>query len=167
MTIAAAFVAVSMDAQIYVGGSLGFNSTSYQQDGLDSETTITILPEIGYNLTDDFAVGATFGYESWGDDDNAFTVAPYARYTFLKSGAVNLFVDGGLSYTSRKDQYSDLSIGFKPGVAVNLTEKFSFVTHVGFLGFTEHNPKGDDNNVTDFGLNLDGNFLTFGFYYNF
>ena len=58
-------------------------------------------------------------------------------------------------------------IGFKPGVAVNLNEKLSFVAHVGFLGYENEKVKGDDKSTNSFGLDLSGNNLSFGVYYNF
>ena len=47
MTLAAAFVAVSMSAQnnMYVGGSLGYTSTSY--DGDAQQSTLKFIPEFG------------------------------------------------------------------------------------------------------------------------
>jgi len=40
------------------------------------------------------------------------------------------------------------------------------VAHVGFVGFETFSPKnGDSSNA--FGLNLDGNNILFGVYYNF
>lgn len=178
MTLAAAFVAVSMSAQVYVGGSLGVNAWSSQEHAVinadQSETTFAILPEIGYNLTEDFAIGTVIGYvnDKWegveGMSESAFKFAPYARYTFLKSGRVSLFVDGGVDFTTAsKADWTELAIGFKPGLAVSLTDNISFVSHLGFIGFDEFNPDGDDNNTTNFGLNLSGSNLTFGLYFNF
>lgn len=166
MTIVAAFVAVSMSAQVYVGGSLGFGVTSYQAEDQDNETSFRILPEIGYNLTDDLAIGAYFGLNHLGEDANAWTVNPYARYTFAKFDKVSLFVDGGLEFETMKDAYTNFGVGFKPGIAVSLTDKLSFVSHLGFLGFRENNPNGDNNNTTNFGVDLD-NGINFGLYFNF
>ena len=65
MTIAAAFVATAMNAQVYVGGSIGLNAWSSQKNAGDrSETTFKILPEIGYNINDSWAIGTVIGYES-------------------------------------------------------------------------------------------------------
>ena len=58
-------------------------------------------------------------------------------------------------------------LGIKPGVAVSLNEKLSFVAHFGFLGYKSVDPDGDDNKVTSIGLDADGSELTFGLYYNF
>ena len=129
MTLAAAFVAVSMNAQVYVGGSLGFASVSPEVG--DGETTFTLLPEIGYQFSEDWAVGVQVGYASdkvmgvgyvgdlsqWvavGPSESAFIFAPYARYTALKYKCVNLFFDGGIGFVSGSDaKFSAMNIGIK------------------------------------------------------
>ena len=173
--IAVAFVAMSVNAQVYVGGSLGINAWSSQKNAGDrSETTFTILPEVGYNLNDEWAVGTVIGYVSdkWvgvnGISESAFTFNPYARYTYLKAGKVSLFVDGGVDFTTAsKADWNELAIGLKPGLAVSLSDNISFVSHLGFIGYDVLNPDGDDNNISKFGLDLSGNNLTFGLYFNF
>ena len=173
--IAVAFVAMSVNAQVYVGGSLGINAWSSQKNAGDrSETTFTILPEVGYNLNDEWAVGTVIGYVSdkWtgvnGISESAFTFNPYARYTYLKAGKVSLFVDGGVDFTTAsKADWNELAIGLEPGVAVSLSDNISFVSHLGFIGYDVLNPDGDDNNTSKFGLDLNGNNLTFGLYFNF
>ena len=166
---------MSVNAQVYVGGSLGINAWSSQKNAGDrSETTFTILPEVGYNLNDEWAVGTVIGYVSdkWtgvnGISESAFTFNPYARYTYLKAGKVSLFVDGGVDFTTAsKADWNELAIGLKPGLAVSLSDNISFVSHLGFIGYDVLNPDGDDNNTSKFGLDLNGNNLTFGLYFNF
>ncbi|MBR1448129.1 MAG: outer membrane beta-barrel protein [Prevotella sp.] len=175
MTLAAAFVAVSMNAQVYVGGSLGINAWSSQKNAGDrSETTFSVLPEVGYNFNDEWAVGTVIGYESdkWagieGVSENAFTFNPYVRYTFAKAGKVNFFVDGAVDFTSASDaDWTSFGVGLKPGLAVNLTDNISFVSHLGLIGWQQLNPDGDDNSINKVGLDLSGNNLTFGLYFNF
>lgn len=166
---------MSVNAQVYVGGSLGINAWSSQKNAGDrSETTFSILPEVGYNLNDEWAVGTVIGYVSdkWtgvnGISESAFTFNPYARYTYLKAGKVSLFVDGGVDFTTAsKADWNELAIGLKPGLAVSLSDNISFVSHLGFIGYDVYNPDGDDNNTSKFGLDLNGNNLTFGLYFNF
>ena len=176
MTLAAVCVAATMNAQVYVGGGIGFQSVS--SDG-NSETFFTVMPEIGYNLNEDWAVGIVLGYGESRDKakktvvykQKAYTVSPYARYTFAKFDKINLFVDGGVGYThydDNGDKANEFSVGLKPGLAVNLNEKLSFVAHVGFLGYTNY--KEDVSGakaVNNFGVGLDGTNLSFGVYYNF
>ena len=108
--LAAAMMVASLaaSAQVYVGGSLGFQSIK-PYDGAETSTTFSIMPEIGYNLDDNWAVGIQLGYTSSNADSDFektdFTKAiinlnPYARYTFAKTGIASFFVDGGLPSTS-------------------------------------------------------------------
>lgn len=174
-----AMMAMTANAQVYVGGGIGFETAS--QDG-NSETFFKIMPEVGYNLNENWAVGIALGYnesKTTLKEANikttakikAFEIAPYARYTFAKFDMVNLFVDGTVDYLHTDivgDKTNTFSVGLKPGVAVNLNDKLSFVAHVGFLGY--QNAKEDYEGakaVNTFGLNLDGSNLTFGVYYNF
>jgi opacity protein-like surface antigen len=174
MTMVAVFAAMNMNAQVYVGGSVGFGSV--KSGSHSSESTYKIVPEIGYNLNDQWAIGVGLGYQKgncdFGNLDFAFntqeifTVSPYARYTFINSNLVNVFVDGGLGFASVKDGGSFFQAGVRPGIALKASDKISLVAHVGFVGFETFSPKnGDSSNA--FGLNLDGNNILFGVYYNF
>ena len=174
-----AMMTMTVNAQVYVGGGVGLQSSSY--DG-NSETFFKLVPEIGYNLNEDWAVGITVGYgesKTTLKEDGvkitakvkAFEIAPYARYTFAKFDKVNLFVDGTVDYLNTDnagDKNNTFSIGLKPGVAVNLNDKLSFVAHAGFLGY--QNSKDDYEGAkaaNTFGFDLDGSNLSFGVYYNF
>jgi hypothetical protein len=171
-----AMMTMTVNAQVYVGGGVGLQSSSY--DG-NSETFFKLVPEIGYNLDENWAVGIAVGYgehKTTLKSGNlkttakvkAFEIAPYARYTFAKCGKVNFFVDGGVGFkTASKADWTEFNVGLKPGLAVALSDKVSFVSHFGFLGYDVFNPEGDKNNVSKFGLDLDGNDLTFGLYFNF
>lgn len=175
MTLAAVAVAATMNAQVYVGGGIGFQTSS--NDG-NTSTTIKLIPEVGYTLDENWAVGIALGYAQnnvkVGGEKvkvKVFQVSPYARWTFVKFDRVNLFVDGGVSYQHEDadgTKTNDFGVGLKPGVAVNLTDKLSFVTHVGFLGYTYSKLDVSGAKATNsFGFDLDGNNLTFGLYYNF
>ena len=174
MTMVAVFAAMNMNAQVYVGGSVGFGSV--KAGSLSSESTYKIVPEIGYNLNSEWAIGVALGYQKgncdFGNYDftfnttEVFSVNPYARYTFLNSDMVNVFIDGGLGFASVKDGGSLFQVGLRPGIALKANDKISFVAHIGFVGFETASPKhGDSSNA--FGLELDNNNILFGVYYNF
>ena len=139
-----AVASLTAGAQVYVGGEVGLWRN--WKDAANT-TNFTIKPEVGYNLNEKWAVGTTLGYiysYDQGEKTNAFTVAPYARYTFVKLGNVNLFLDGGFGFATYKvksaegvkgDAQNAWEVGIKPGVSVSLTEKLSFIAHVGFLGY--------------------------------
>ncbi len=177
MTLVAAVMAVSASAQVYVGGtfSVNGNETKIQAAGLEKatkNTTYEFLPEIGYNIDKDLALGVALGWQGTTKGGaKAFEVNPYARLTFVHSKYVNVFVDGGVGY---KNYYSNQDgesfyIGLKPGLSVNLNKNFSFVTKVGFFGWAKENNYGDNakKTLTQWGAKLDGNNIQFGVYYNF
>lgn len=174
--VASVAIAVSANAQVFVGGSVGFGSVKVA--GNDSEVTYKIVPEVGYNFNKNWAIGLTIGYqkgacnlvdENIAQDVNTkvFTVAPYGRYTFVHSKYVNVFIDLGLGFASYTDMGTQFDLGVTPGVAVNLSDKLSFVSHIGFAGFKTFSPKGDGKSSSKFGLDVNQNNLTFGLYYNF
>lgn len=165
---------------LYLGGSLGYMHNS--KDHV-STNELTILPEIGYNFNDTWAVGTTVGYDytHWCGRKTSlhlFEFNPYARFTYFRTenNLVQLFIDGGAgiglgTYDNDGDD-SDTAvtwnIGFRPGVAFNFTSRFSVVAHVGFLGYEgANNAAYNGGKARRGGLMLDGNDLTLGFYYNF
>ena len=170
MTLVAAMFAVCASAQIYVGGNVGISSVD--GDGIDSETYYKLLPEVGYHFNDDWAAGVMFG---WSKDaanltnaaaTQTFEINPYARYPFLHSQVINLFCDGCFGYKHYNGWADQWSIGLKPGVEVKIN-KFSLIAHVGFVGWEQVKGIHGGGKVSEWGLNLDGNNIMFGVYYNF
>lgn len=170
LTFAFAVSALAMNAQLYVGGEVGA-----WRNWDDNHTSFNIAPEVGYNLSDKWAVGLEIGYNyeyQQGQDLNIFGLAPYARYTFANFGPVNLFLDGGLGYYKADGDLANddsiFEVGLKPGLSVNLTDKLSFVSHVGFLGYRDADAIFRAVGVeSGLGFDLSGQALTFGLYYNF
>lgn len=168
----------AMAEDLSIGGTVNFwrNST-------EKHTTITILPEIGYTLNPKWDLGLQIGYqheELGADDDkvigNLFVIAPYARYTFFKAGIIDLFVDGGFGIQTGKTRYhgdsSDAAtawnIGFKPGVAFNINNKFAIITKLGFLGYEGANDGAKATGKCEgFGLRFSGDALSLGVHYKF
>ena len=171
------FASLNASAQFYAGGSIGFGSVKPVNGG-DSEFLFKILPEVGYQINDKWAAGAVLGYskgdfamasgtESFGTTGReVFQISPYARYTAVEWDPVKLFFDGEVSFASIKNGGSYFALGVSPGIAVALTDKVSFVTHLGFLGFENRSPEGSGKSGTKFGLDF-RNSCSFGVYYNF
>ncbi len=172
MTLVAVMIAVCASAQVYVGGNVGISSVDV--DGADNETYYKLLPEVGYKFNDDWAAGVMFGWSKGAIDlgsisvgaTQTFEINPYARYTFFHSKVVNLFCDGGFGYKHYNGTANQWSIGLKPGIEVKIN-KFSLVAHVGFLGWEQIKGIDDGPKASEWGINLDGNNITFGVYYNF
>lgn len=169
IAVMAVVAAISASAQTYVGGSFGYKNIN-PGDGEDKINTITIAPELGYNLSDKWAIGTTvdFDYTKKGDaSTTGFIVAPYARYTVAHIDKIRLFLDGTVEFGTYKvkgqDANSAWGIGVKPGVAYDVNDKVSLIAHVGFFGYSDTH-KFDGNKT--FALGVD-NTLSLGFYYNF
>lgn len=170
LTVVAAVLAVAASAQVYVGGEAGL-WRNYDAN----HTSFTLQPEVGYHLGEKWAIGTTVGFAHAYVDGvklNGAIIAPYARYSYAKLGPVDLFIDGGFGFCTYKWKGADNSsngwqVGLSPGLAVNLTEKLSFIAHVGFLGCRDSDDETNLFGENGFGFKLSGNDLRFGMVYNF
>ena len=147
MTFVAAVMAVSASAQVYVGGNVGIASYDPGYEGSKSETVYSVLPEIGYSFDSDWAAGVAFGWSKGALRQNDLTFDSNMTHTF----EVNPYV----RYTAIKGKV----------VAVNV-DKFSFVAHIGFVGYENFKPEGGDASSV-WGVDFDGNNISLGVYYNF
>lgn len=196
-----AVAAVSANAQIYVGGGLGFKtSKEVVLDVKDAEqpstTTISLIPEIGYKLNDNSAIGIELGIESKSTDGKSsfgFKLAPYYRHTFWSADKLSIFADVQLSFKSSTDTEdeesytekgdpttienkttnSEFGLGVAPGIAYDLNDKFTMVAKIGWLGFKSNSREyehGEEKTKykagSSFGLDLN-NALSFSIFYNF
>lgn len=171
LTAIVAVASLGANAQIWVGGQLGFN---YEKKGDAKATTVAFAPEVGYTLSDKLDIAIALREElvapDGGDNLNSFSVNPYARYTFYQTGKVGFFIDGGFSIgaadiPASDDNATTWGIGIRPGVKFAASDKVTLVASLGGLGYQQ--AKSGDYKVNDFGLNVDGNALTFGLYYSF
>lgn len=190
MTAALAVAALAANAQVYVGGE--FNLWRNTEHSANT-TNFKVAPEIGYILDDDSEIGVAVGYNhiyngnhNGSTKNNSFSIAPYYRYNFLKLKNVNLFVEAGFGVATGKvkttvkgagqevsvesDAANSYEFGLKPGVAVNLSNKVSFVAKAGFFGYRTTNDAAGHANVfgeNGFGVGLNSNDLSFGLVYKF
>lgn len=106
LSIIVALIAITANAQVYVGGTFGVGSDKVETEGTEvKNTTFKILPEVGYELNEDWSVGTVVGYEYNKSGDvktNTFTIAPYARYFFLNSDVVRLLPMADLAFLLQK-----------------------------------------------------------------
>ena len=146
-----AVATLTANAQFYIGGSLGFNSSSDKYNAAPTEITtsaITIAPEVGYTLNEKWGIGLAFDVafnnnkrETAGTsvENNSTTIGvkPYARYQALQWGKANIFVDGGINFgmTSRKDWKSSMDLGVfvTPGIAYQISDCISIVGKINNL----------------------------------
>lgn len=127
MTLAAVCVAATMNAQGYVGGSLGYSTTKTNNGSVGTPATeeyttkaFVIQPEIGYKMDDKMSVGLVISYVTASKEaeyvgpgtapsytkpsSTTIGLRPYLRYQVLTFGKANIFVDGGLNFAISKEK---------------------------------------------------------------
>ena len=98
--------AMTANAQVWIGGEAGYNTSKSTFDGnkLESMNNVTVLPEVGYSLNEKFDVAVAIGFKHGDnsnannviDNSNSFVLHPYVRYSYAKVGDLKFFVDGGV-----------------------------------------------------------------------
>lgn len=157
-------VCMCAKAQVYMGGSLSL----WHNDDADA-TSFTLAPEVGCELNQQWSIGASlmFNHTKSHEKIRSFGFAPYARYTFFENKPLRLFVDGCLGISSTKQGHADseagFELGFKPGIALKLTDHFSLVTRYGFLGYRDDYMQGQEG----YGFSFSSEDLSIGFHYTF
>ncbi len=167
--IALAMTTMVSSAQVFVGGGLGFSSSKYE--GADhSSTGFNFSPEVGYVLDEVWSFGLPIGigFERTASEkaydlegDTSWSIAPYARYTFFRSGNLSVFVDGILGLAGTNGD-TNVSLSVAPGVAYGFTENICVVTRLGSLGWNNQYGSG-----SYFGLNADASIGSVALYYTF
>lgn len=149
--------------RIWTGGSLGLKSSKTTGDG--KLTNFTIVPEVGYNLSDHWGIGLKLGYkynESYVSHakvkSDGFTVHPFARYSFLNGKLGGLFLDGGAGYSYSKEKGTgtktqEWEAGLRPGVRINVSDNVSLTGKFGFLGYQYE--KYGSRKTNTFGFDFD------------
>ena len=164
--VVAASSFAAADAQVFLGGRLGLWHNSKAET-----TNVSFAPEVGYALKNKWTLAAELNYDLqekalYGKDLNTFSFNPYARYTAASWGPVNLIFDGTVNLGWEKVKGADAQfawgVGVRPGLAVNISPRVSFVTSLGFVGFRDSDLSGQQ-----FGYNLSSKNVSFGVYYNF
>ena len=159
-----------------VGGSSSFNFSSSKpkfksdsggtQDNGVTETRFSLMPNAGYFVIDNLAVGAgilftsnktksdEFDFES---TNTALTFSPFARYYFTE-GNIKPFLQGtvGFGFSNSKfdegggeseNKNSIFNYGFDGGVAFFIGNKASIDVGVGYSSSSFKERENNDNNV--------------------
>ena len=166
LVLALAFAGIfTANAQVWVGGGLG---ASIQKN----HTSLSIAPEIGYAINDQWqvALGAGYGFnqtkvdvlgETITTNTNTLALQPYVRYVATTVGKFSLFFDlcGDFGLL---DDARDYAVTIQPGIAWMATDHWTAAFRFGKVGY-DHNFYGTDG----FLLNCDLAAPQIRLYYNF
>jgi opacity protein-like surface antigen len=124
---------------VFVTGVVGFTSTS---GGEADESSFEIMPQLGYFVTENIAIGARVGFNSTKMDDvsrSGFGVGAFGRYYFTPASKFSLFGELAVDYDSREvsDDVSLNTFGAGLGLGLNyfVSKNFSLEAGIGVLGF--------------------------------
>lgn len=151
----------SLNAQIFVGGGFGLESTTSSSTTGSTTTELgknfsyDFSPEVGYFLSENLALGLGF---SIGNDKTTtpittttnseysvtdWSIRPFARYYAMKSGSFSVFGEGALNIGGTSSQTtsgstttdglsrSTFGISIQPGISYDLSDKVSLIAKVG------------------------------------
>ena len=166
LVLALAFAGIfTANAQVWVGGGLG---ASIQKN----HTSLSIAPEIGYAINDQWqvALGAGYGFnqtkvdvlgETITTNTNTLALQPYVRYVATTVGKFSLFFDlcGDFGLL---DDARDYAVTLQPGIAWMATDHWTAAFRFGKVGY-DHNFYGTDG----FLMNCDLAAPQIRLYYNF
>lgn len=155
------------EGSIMLDGSLGFNSTNNKNTDVKTNG-FSINPQVGYFLTEDFAVGVEASYNTLKrtvsgtdtSDEAAFGAGVFARYYFLDLGKrFKTYTELGVGFGSNKDKISDyktngfgagLNLGINYFVTDNIAISFGLAD---VLSFNSNKADGGEA-VTEFNANI-------------
>ena len=133
----------------------------------DAGMSYMVAPEVGYQLSPKFTIASSLGIQANnfknGKDIYGLVMNPYIRYIVFKQGNLLGFVDGGVEF-GMGDIFG-FQLGFKPGIALLLTERFTAATQFGFVGFNDGKDIGLRRH--GFGYDFSGYCSTIAFFYSF
>jgi len=167
MAVIAIVTSTGINAQSYKWWAGG--RTSFWVD--DNCTSFSIAPEVGYHLTPNLTLATSLAYhvikmdnsDQPSPDISGFIVNPYIRYSAFKSGILLGFIDGGIEFGL--GDFEGFQIGFKPGIALLLTDRITAATQFGFIGYNDGN--GISGRTKGVGFDLSGYCTTIAFFYSF
>ncbi|MDR0795609.1 MAG: hypothetical protein LBE79_06085 [Tannerella sp.] len=158
-----------IDAQTYKWWAGG--RTNFWVD--DYVTSFSVAPEVGFHITPYITIATSLAYHAkkWSNSDRnsltpdmeGFVVNPYVRYTTFKSGILLGFIDGGIELGL--GDFEGFQVGFKPGIALLLTNRITAATQFGFVGYNDGN--GIAGRSKGVGFDISGYCTTIAFFYAF
>ena len=132
------FSAATQENSMWIGGTLSLTG----EDNGQTRSTTTIMPELGYNINQAWAIGGRVGFTTdrtvqQGNTrrENTTSIIPFARYTFgdvagfqvFGQGEMPLHFFGGNHYDGTSmDGSNSIGLAVRPGVSYSFTERWGF-----------------------------------------
>ena len=199
IVILAALVSVAANAQttqgqLFAGGNLGFSSTNFESAKDVKNTSFSIVPEIGYFVADNLAVGLGIGYGmgkvtrptasvTTETTSSVFVISPFVTYFVATAGDKFFFTPqfrAGFNLGNQKiretygtfDQTvtaktQNIDIAVSPGFTYFPSDNWALDFRIRGLYYNMNNPEGGNNNNSTVGLDVSSLRPTIGINYFF
>jgi len=173
------FLSFNLNAQVFVGGNLGFSTSGGSHDDgtikTDNSTTTNffISPKIGNFLSEKVAAGVmlNFAYGKSTIPENSVTIntglevgiTPFLRYYAVRIDKFSMFgqANVGISYHTTKNKVDNVStdgpkttnffFSLVPGLSYDISDRFSLETNINILNLSFN------ESIVKFGTNKDVN----------
>ena len=162
---------------IYVTGSLGFNSTKYYDS---KSNNFTFSPSVGYFVTDNIALELNVlvgsGKDVDDDKNSTFGGGLGATYFFTPASQFSFTLGLGASYTTSKRKYhtggegtwNRLGAALVPGLNYFVSDSIALRAGIGALSYTGVKPDFPGAEADkSFGINLNLTNINLGVTYKF
>lgn len=118
LTALVAVATLSANAQVYVGGALGFQGRVNKVDAPtandpkatknETKSTFTLAPEVGYTFNEKWEAGIALNMQFKNKQQgNNIGGEIYGRYNYLKTGIASLFVEFAAGIDAAKKYYDE------------------------------------------------------------
>lgn len=167
----------------YVGGQLGFNSTTAKNTGSADVTTTSwsVAPEVGTFLQNTLQLGFALnlgGSNSDNASQTSFSPVLYLRKFYpmgdkfsLFTGIVGNFTTGNTKSGNQDGDLSGWGLNLSLGAAYGISKTFTLVGQYGLFGYSYSSTKFNNtkSSVSNFGLNVNslGPVFNVGLYWTF
>lgn len=145
-----------------------------EKTGDAKSNDFTLVPSVGYFVSENVALGAKLGFGSSKVDDakeNSFTVGAFGRYYFTPASQFSVYGQAGLDFTNHKVgdfKSNELGVNVGLGLSYFLSNHFAIEATWAGLGYSVNNNGGDGADKTNkFGLGTDLRDVSFGVIYKF
>lgn len=170
--------------QIFIGGDFSLSSTTFEGNTNQNSTSFSLLPNVGFMLSDRFAIGLGLGYRQIQISTPAgantintitngtFQVAPFLRYYVpTSSEQFGFFAQfrAELGFGSTRNESLNTTTNVRTSTSAGLTTADIFISpnfaffptphwaiELGIrgIGVSINDPDGNNNNTTTFELGL-------------
>lgn len=157
-----------------LGGNVSFNSIKSDASGANSAYDFTILPNVGYFVSDNIAIGTGIGYQASRLDEasefgktEAFVIAPFGRYYTPVSNNFKFFgqlsvpmafgnvkaIDENLDTGSKTGSSTAIGVALSPGFAYFPSNNIGLEFSINGLSYVNYSVEdGDGNDIKGAGF---------------